>query len=141
MRVGLTTEELNNTINYNQVAWDVGRCVETAVTLALKVRLNNSEPALAAAELAEPLIDSGTSRNLISSADAAEQHAVIRVSDCPLLLSTAKGIITSNQEAVVPILSLGFSLPHQVLPQTPHALSLGLLRSPRVCIQLHGITV
>jgi hypothetical protein len=33
LRVGLTTEELNNTINYNQVAWDVGRCVETAVTL------------------------------------------------------------------------------------------------------------
>ena len=74
--------------------------------------------------------------HLISHAEATRLGSEIRRSKTTIKLSTAKGITESNTEALVKLPNFTEPLVHQILEETPHALSIGRLVEEEDCRQI-----
>ena len=130
--VGPTTAELFESIDSQTSEFCAVEAVNAAVKLSTEVGTNLDIAVLAHCS-EDPIGDTGASMHLISYAEALRLGSEIREAHTKIKLSTAKGITESITEALIRLPNFTEPLVHQILDETPHALSIGRLVEEEDC--------
>ena len=133
--VGPTTAELFESIDSPTSEFCAVEAVNSAINLSTEVGTNLGIAILAHCS-EDPIGDTGASMHLISHAEATRLGSEIHETRTTIKLSTAKGITESNTEALVRLPNFTEPLVHQILEETPHALSIGRLVEEEDCRQI-----
>ena len=132
--IGLTTDSVVSSLNPDQTLYFELEAISKADKVAEFLGLKGSAVIASFAE--GPIGDTGASMHLISPAEVARLGSETRISNNPIRLATAKGETTSKTEAEIKLSHFSNPLVHQVLPGTPHALSIGRLIEEEGCNQM-----